>query len=50
MSILDVLFTFINFFLNAAKWLWEIATALPIVSVSIIIVVAVGIIYLIVGR
>lgn len=50
MSALQVFLTFINFFLNAAMWLWEIATALPIVSVSIIIVVAVGIIYLIVGR
>lgn len=50
MSVLQLLFTFINFFLNAAAWLWEIATALPVATGAIILVVACGILFLIVGR
>lgn len=50
MSVFQLLGTMIDTVKNGAACLWEIATAVPVASASIAVIVAVAVIYLFVGR
>lgn len=50
MSVFQLLGTMIDTIKNSASFLWEIATAVPVASASIVVIVAVAVIYLIIGR
>lgn len=50
MSLLQILSTMINIIKDGAAFLWGIASAVPVATASIVVIVAVAVIYLIVGR
>lgn len=50
MSLFQLLGTMIDTVKNGAACLWEIATAIPAASASIVVIVAIAVIYLFVGR
>lgn len=50
MSILQILGMMIDTIKTGAGFLWELATAVPAATGSIVVIVAVAVIYLIVGR
>ena len=50
MSLLQLLGTMIDTVKNGASCLWDIASSMPVASASIVVIVAVAVIYLFVGR
>lgn len=50
MSVLTMALQIVNILWSGIMMLWEVATALPLVTAAVIVVVAVAVVFLIAGR
>lgn len=50
MSTLKMIFSLVNFLWRGVLMLWEVASAMPLVTAAFIVVVAVAVVFLIAGR
>lgn len=50
MTTLKMIISFVNILWRGVLMMWEVATAMPLVTAAVIVVVAAAVVFLIVGR